>query len=100
MINNLRELTDVGFAIFCFLLAALIIGFVVYCIYDGIAHPEKVKANMERQQREKAAKAAAPVRCPKCGSTQITAVTRKWSPVTGFLTNKADRVCLSCKHRF
>ena len=38
------------------------------------------------------------VRCPKCGSTQITAVNRKWSPMTGFLTNKTDRFCLNCKH--
>lgn len=40
------------------------------------------------------------VSCPKCGSTQIQAVTRKWSLITGFLTNKVDRVCLNCKHKF
>lgn len=40
------------------------------------------------------------VYCPKCGSTQIQAVPRKWSLMTGFLTNKIDRVCLNCKHKF
>lgn len=38
--------------------------------------------------------------CPRCGSTQIQIVQRKWSPLTGFFTNKVDRVCLRCKHRF
>lgn len=40
------------------------------------------------------------VKCPKCGSTQIQAVSRKWSLMTGILTNKVDRVCLNCKHKF
>ncbi|WP_317854517.1 hypothetical protein [Chakrabartyella piscis] len=40
------------------------------------------------------------IRCPKCGSTQIQMVQRKWSMVTGFMTNKVDRVCMHCKHKF
>lgn len=40
------------------------------------------------------------VKCPKCGSTQIQMVPRKWSPLTGILTNKVDRVCVKCKHKF
>lgn len=40
------------------------------------------------------------VTCPRCNSTQIQLVQRKWSLLTGFLTNKVDRVCLSCKHKF
>lgn len=40
------------------------------------------------------------VTCSKCGSTQIQGVTRKWSLLTGFFTNKIDRVCLNCKHKF
>ena len=40
------------------------------------------------------------VRCPRCGSTQIQMVPRKWSPLTGFLTNKVDRVCVNCKKKF
>jgi hypothetical protein len=40
------------------------------------------------------------VKCPKCGSIQITAVNRKWSPLTGIFTNRIDRFCLNCKHKF
>ena len=40
------------------------------------------------------------VKCPKCGSTQIQIVPRKWTLSTGFLTNKVDRVCMNCKHKF
>ena len=40
------------------------------------------------------------VKCPWCGSTQIQMVPRKWSPLTGFLTNKVDRVCVNCKKKF
>lgn len=40
------------------------------------------------------------VSCPKCGSTHIQAVPRKWSVFSGLLTNKVDRVCLKCKHKF
>ena len=38
--------------------------------------------------------------CPQCGSTHIQAVTRKWSVFSGILTNKVDRVCVKCKHKF
>lgn len=41
-----------------------------------------------------------PVKCPKCGSTQIQMVPRKWSPLSGFMTNKIDRVCVNCKCKF
>lgn len=40
------------------------------------------------------------IKCPSCGSEQIQLVQRKWSIFTGFLTNKVDRVCVNCKHRF
>lgn len=39
-------------------------------------------------------------KCPTCGSTNIQVVTRKWSLLTGFMTNKVDRVCINCKHKF
>ena len=38
--------------------------------------------------------------CPKCGCTEFQMVPRKWSPLTGFLTNKVDRVCVNCKTRY
>lgn len=40
------------------------------------------------------------VACPKCGSTQIQIVPRKWSLMTGIFTNKVDRVCVNCKCKF
>lgn len=39
-------------------------------------------------------------KCPKCGSTSIQIVPRKWSLLTGFATKKTDRVCVNCKHRW
>lgn len=46
------------------------------------------------------AKTNSVVKCPRCGSTQIQLMQRKWSPMTGILTNKVDRVCMNCKHKF
>lgn len=40
------------------------------------------------------------VRCPKCKSTQIQLVPKKWSLFTGIFTNKVDRVCMNCKNKF
>ena len=41
------------------------------------------------------------VRCPKCGSTQIQAMKRGWKLTTGLIgSNKIERVCLNCKHKF
>lgn len=38
--------------------------------------------------------------CPHCGSTNIQLMRRKWSLLTGFLTNKVDRYCVNCKRKF
>lgn len=40
------------------------------------------------------------VRCPRCRSTQIQMVPRKYSLLTGFATNKFDRMCVRCQKRF
>lgn len=40
------------------------------------------------------------VRCPRCKSTQIQMVPRKFSLLTGFATNKVDRMCVRCQKRF
>lgn len=40
------------------------------------------------------------VHCPRCRSTQIQMVPRKFSLLTGFATNKLDRVCVRCKKKF
>lgn len=39
-----------------------------------------------------------PVTCPKCGSTNIQILRKKFSLLTGFATNKVERVCVNCKH--
>ena len=61
------------------------------------------KEDLERaknQARLAAQESSSQVRCPKCGSTNFQMVNRKWSPLTGFMTNKVDRVCVNCKNRF
>ncbi|MCM1201396.1 MAG: hypothetical protein NC312_09205 [Bacteroides fragilis] len=40
------------------------------------------------------------VRCPRCRSTQVQMVPRKFSLSTGFATNRLDRVCVKCQKRF
>ena len=40
------------------------------------------------------------VLCPKCNSTNIQIVPRKWSLFTGIFTNKTDRVCVNCKYKW
>lgn len=40
------------------------------------------------------------VRCPRCRSTEIQLVPRKFSLLTGFATNKFDRMCVRCKKKF
>lgn len=40
------------------------------------------------------------IKCPHCGYGKFQRVSRRWSPLTGFFTNKVDRVCERCKKRF
>lgn len=40
------------------------------------------------------------VRCPRCRSTEIQLVPKKFSLLTGFATNKFERMCLRCKKKF
>jgi len=40
------------------------------------------------------------MKCPRCLSTEIQLVPRKYSLLTGFATNRFDRVCVRCKKRF
>lgn len=39
-------------------------------------------------------------KCPKCGCENIQVIPKKWSFFTGFLTNKTDRVCANCGHKW
>lgn len=38
--------------------------------------------------------------CPRCGSTHIELLQKKWSIWTGFRTSAVQRVCVNCKHKF
>lgn len=40
------------------------------------------------------------IKCPHCGSTNIQLVSKKWSLLTGFFTNKVNRFCVACKTKF
>lgn len=40
------------------------------------------------------------VRCPRCASTKVELMPKKFSLLTGFATNQYDRVCVYCKKRF
>lgn len=65
---------------------------------NDINFSQKTRVNdLSNQNSEKCPKL---VKCPKCGSTQIQMVPRKWSLFTGFMTNKVDRVCVNCKCKF
>lgn len=39
-------------------------------------------------------------KCPKCGCTNIQIVRKKFSLLAGFATNKTERVCVNCMHRW
>lgn len=55
---------------------------------------EEAIAQVKYRQQSRAPK------CPHCGHDKFQMVARKWSLLTGFLTNKVDRVCEKCKRRF
>lgn len=40
------------------------------------------------------------VQCPYCLSKEIQLVPKKFSLLTGFATNRFDRMCVRCKRRF
>lgn len=40
------------------------------------------------------------VRCPYCRSKEIQLVPKRFSLLTGFATNRFDRVCVNCKKKF
>lgn len=64
------------------------------CGRDLIKLDDYQKAKWAREDAKKIPK------CPSCGSTHVQMVPRKWSLLTGFMTNKVDRVCIACKHKW
>ena len=60
----------------------------------------RVSAAQIKAAEEKAKEEANKPKCPKCKSTNIQIVPRKWSFWTGVFTNKTDRVCANCKYKW
>lgn len=57
------------------------------------------KDNWEKKRNAEVAQTQSPkLICPKCAGTNFTPVPRKWSLLTGFMTNKVDMVCNKCGH--
>lgn len=50
----------------------------------------------EKQIKENNENSSNQHKCKYCGSTSFTPVRRKWSLLTGFLTNKTDLICNNC----
>ncbi|OQA71720.1 MAG: hypothetical protein BWY35_02007 [Firmicutes bacterium ADurb.Bin248] len=71
-----------------------------YCINNTMLQCPNCKNTVYPNTKIEAKKDTSMIRCPYCGSTQIQMVARKWSPLTGFFTNKVDRVCVKCKKKF
>jgi len=100
MVMNIIKLIGCLF-IFVFCVSGL-----VYAVYMNIFKPEEVAELKKQQENIKQAKlnrnlnSEGKVVCPNCGSTQIQLVNKKWSLMTGFFTNKVDRVCVACKKKF
>ena len=96
----IEEIVSLGLVLFIIL--TLIIW---YAVKRSKVTPEQ-KAAEEKELAARREAFANPVdengnvKCPYCGSLQIQMVPRKWSPVTGFFTNKADRVCMRCTRKF
>lgn len=67
---------------------------------DWFLERAKAQDAQTAENARRAAEEASRPRCPKCGCTEFQMVPRKWSPLTGFLTNKVDRVCVKCKTRY
>lgn len=61
-----------------------------------VIREEDVRIAFEKQREFKSQYQSTQTVCPKCGSTSFTPVRRKWSLLTGFMTNKVDMVCNNC----
>ena len=62
----------------------------------SLVDAKRIVENLEVNPSENTYK----IKCPKCGSSNFDMVKRNWSMLTGFMTNKVDRVCRSCKYKF
>ena len=60
----------------------------------------RASAAQIKAAEQKAEEEAKKPKCPKCKSTNVQIVPRKWSLFAGFATNKTDRVCANCKYKW
>ena len=69
---------------------------------DANGSSEKAKEILRTYVPDAFAKNPQPARvqCPYCFSYDFQLVPRKFSLLTGFATNKVDRVCVRCKRKF
>lgn len=66
-------------------------------LYSAATHERMKEDALNKARAENEAKMP---KCPYCGHTKFQMVPKRWSLLTGFLTNKVDRVCENCKKRF
>ena len=80
-----------------------------YLIKEFKAPPKDANGNCEAAKKELrkyvpdafSENKVAPIRCPRCGSTEYTLMNRGFSVLTGFLgSGKVKRVCNRCKSEF
>lgn len=80
-----------------------------YLIKEFKAPPKDADGNCEAAKKELrkyvpdafSENKVAPIRCPRCGSTEYTLMNRGFSVLTGFLgSGKVKRVCNRCKREF
>lgn len=77
------------------------LGLVLWGTFKPISEDNKQKIAMaQKEHYDNTHTPTGEICCPRCHSSQITILARRWTPVFGFFTNKIDRVCLNCKHRF
>lgn len=67
---------------------------------DKLSTDILVRYKREERAIQKTKNANTIVTCPKCGSTNIQLIRKKFSLLTGFATNKVERVCANCLHKF
>lgn len=75
-------------------------------VVEDIMHMKKLQStkiennNESNNMKQKVVNNQNIPKCPKCGCTNIQVVRKKWSLLTGFATNKVERVCANCLHKF
>lgn len=84
-------------------------GDVYYLIKEFKAPPRDENGNCDAAKQElrkyipdafPEKKSVPKVQCPYCHSTEIQMVPKKFSLLTGFLTNGYNRVCIKCQRKF